>query len=114
MAEDLLDLNTFNELKDTVGADFVIELVDTFLEEAPPILSELRAALGVGDADTFRRAAHSLKTNANTFGAKALGERARELEQGGLPSSSDGVDALDALDALYSESAAALKALCNG
>jgi histidine phosphotransfer protein HptB len=111
MAEELLDLNTFNELTDTVGADFVIELVDTFLEEAPPILAEMRAALGAGDADTFRRAAHSLKTNANTFGAKVLGERARELEQGGLLSAGDGVDALDAL---YAESAAALKALCNG
>ncbi len=30
------------------GADFVGELIDTFLEEAPPMLAELRDALGGG------------------------------------------------------------------
>jgi cysteinyl-tRNA synthetase len=35
-------------------------------------------------ADRFRRAAHSLKSNSNTFGARTLGAMARELELGGL------------------------------
>ena len=41
-------------------------------------------ALAAGDAERFRRAAHSLKSNSNTFGALALGALARELELGGL------------------------------
>ena len=56
----------------------------TFLEEAPAMLAELRDALAAGDADTFRRAAHSLKSNSHTFGALALGALARDLELGGL------------------------------
>ena len=56
------------------------ELVDTFLTEAPLMLAELRSALADGNSDRFRRAAHSLKSNSNTFGATALGAMARELE----------------------------------
>ena len=44
------------------------------------MLAELRDALAGGDADAFRRAAHSLKSNSNTFGAlhaRRAGARAR-------------------------------------
>ena len=76
-----IDAATFAELKDTAGADFVADLVDTFVdEEAPQMLAELRAARAEGAAERFRRAAHSLKSNANTFGALQLGEMARALE----------------------------------
>ena len=68
------------ELQDATGAEFVAELVDTFLQEAPAMLDDLRHALAARDADTFRRAAHSLKSNGNTFGALALGALARDLE----------------------------------
>lgn len=111
MADDLIDHATLNELRDTVGAEFVIELVDTFLEEAPAMIAELRATLAAGEAEAFRRAAHSLKTNANTFGAQVLGAEALALEQGGLPGDAA---ALDALDSLYTQTAAALQAASNG
>ena len=110
MAEDLIDHAIFNELQQTVGADFVGELVDTFFEEAPQMLAELRTALAARAAEPFRRAAHSLKTNANTFGALALGAQARVLEQGGLPSDATG---LDALETLYARTATALRALAR-
>jgi HPt (histidine-containing phosphotransfer) domain-containing protein len=77
---DTIDRDTFRALQASAGAEFVGELVDTFLEEAPKMLAELRAALAAGDADAFRRAAHSLKSNALTFGAQALAAKARELE----------------------------------
>jgi HPt (histidine-containing phosphotransfer) domain-containing protein len=47
----------------------VRELVDTFLAEAPSMLADLRESLASGEAERFRRAAHSLKSNGNTFGA---------------------------------------------
>ena len=84
MANRTIEIATFEELKITAGDDFVRELVDTFLVEAPALLAELRDALAAGDADRFRRAAHSLKSNGNTFGALAFGAMARELELGGL------------------------------
>ena len=68
-----IDLAAFGELQSTAGADFARELVDTFLVEAPLMLDDLRDAYAAGDADTFRRTAHSLKSNSNTFGALTLG-----------------------------------------
>jgi histidine phosphotransfer protein HptB len=56
VSEPLIDSQTFGELKQTVGGDFVAELVETFLEEAPPILAALRAAFDARAADAFRRA----------------------------------------------------------
>ena len=79
-----IDLATFRQLQEAAGADFVRELVDTFLEEAPAMLGELQGAFAVRDADKFRRVAHSLKSNSNTFGALALGSMAKELELAGL------------------------------
>src|SRR5580765_8629359 len=79
-----IDRATFEALKETTGAEFVLELVDTFLQEAPVMLEDLRRALAAKDADKFRRTAHSLKSNSNTFGALTLGAMARELELTGL------------------------------
>jgi HPt (histidine-containing phosphotransfer) domain-containing protein len=111
MADTVIDAATFAELQDTAGAEFVNELVATFLEEAPPLLAELRSAHAAASAERFRRAAHSIKSNGNTFGAMRLGEMARMLELGGL---SADTAPIDALDAEYARVAVALKALCHG
>ena len=111
MTKSAINLSTFAELQAAAGAAFVTELVSTFLEEAPPMLAELRSAQATGAADVFRRAAHSLKSNSHTFGATRLGALARELELGGLIADTG---PLDALDAEYQRVAAALTELCRG
>lgn len=111
MAEVTIDPSTFAELQATTGPDFVVELVDTFAEEAPQMLAEIRAAHRAGAAEQFRRAAHSLKSNSNTFGAVRLAEMARTLELGGLP---DNAAPLDVLAAELDDTLAALKALARG
>ena len=109
-----IDLPTFAALQQTAGAEFVGELVDTFLAEAPLMLEELRATLAAGNADAFRRAAHSLKSNSLTFGALTLGAMARDLELGGLgPVRAANAQPLDALAQEYARVAAALKELRN-
>ena len=115
MSPSLIDVSVFSELQDTAGAAFVDELVDTFLEEAPLLLAALRAARDAGDADAFRRAAHSLKSNSQTFGATALAAASRQLELTGL-GAEPALDhaAIDRLDAALAEAGAALKALCHG
>lgn len=80
MSSTTIDLATFEELKQMSGADFIDELVDTFLEDAPKLIGELKSSLKAGDADAFRRAAHSLKSNGATFGAVHFAELARDLE----------------------------------
>ena len=112
MAQPTIDPATFAELQETAGAEFVVELVDTFLAEAPLMLDDLRSALAAGDADRFRRAAHSLKSNGNTFGALTLGAMARELELGGLDRAlAAGGAPFDALAEEYARVAAALSEL---
>jgi HPt (histidine-containing phosphotransfer) domain-containing protein len=111
MSNDPIDDATFAELQDTAGAEFVGELVGTFLEEAPQMLADLRAAQAAASADGFRRAAHSIKSNANTFGALRLGEMARDLELGGLLADTAPVDALQAE---YERVAAALQERSRG
>jgi len=76
----IIDKATFNELKEMSGADFINELIDTFLEDAPILIEEIRMSLAINNADTFRRAAHSVKSNAATFGAGQLAALAKELE----------------------------------
>lgn len=111
----LIDPTTFAELQDNAGADFVIELVDTFGEEAPPLIDELRSAWAARGSDSaaerFRRAAHSLKSNSNTFGASRLAEMARTLELGGMPADAA---AIDELAAEFGRTLAALKDLARG
>ena len=106
--EPLIDTAVWRELQDTAGAEFSIELAHTFLDEAIGMLAGLRSAQAAGDADAFRRAAHSLKSNALTFGAGPLAQQARALELGGLASASPA--ALEALATVWQTTAAALKA----
>jgi histidine phosphotransfer protein HptB len=94
MSNATIDPATFAELQSAAGEDFVKELIDTFLEEAPVMLVALRSAFDAGNADAFRRAAHSLKSNLNTFGALALAAKARELELKGPPADAGTIDAL--------------------
>ncbi len=115
MNESPIDLGVYSELQAMTGAEFVAELVDTFLEEAPGMLAELRGARAQGDAERFRRAAHSLKSNASIFGAVSLAARARELELKGLdPEPARDEAALATLEAEHARAAAVLKTLRNG
>jgi HPt (histidine-containing phosphotransfer) domain-containing protein len=88
MTEPTLDSAVYRELQDTAGADFAAELAATFLEEAQGMLAEVQQAQAAGDATAFARAAHSLKSNALTFGLARLAARARALELGGLAAGS--------------------------
>jgi HPt (histidine-containing phosphotransfer) domain-containing protein len=115
MDESVIDRTVYAELRETAGAEFVTELVDTFIEEGPGMLAELRAAHAEGNAERFRRAAHSLKSNGRTFGAVKLTALAREFELKGLDTDpARDVAGLAALEAEYACAAAELKALRNG
>jgi HPt (histidine-containing phosphotransfer) domain-containing protein len=115
MDESVIDKAVYAELEETTGAEFVAELVDTFLEEAAGMLAELRSARAENHAERFRRAAHSLKSNGNTFGALTLAALARELELRGLDADpARDTAALAALEVEYARAAAVLKDLRDG
>ena len=110
-----IDAATYGELRESVGDEFATELVDTFLEEAPGLLVELRAALAASDVDGYRRAAHSLKSNGNTFGALDFANMARDAEFGGFTGDA-GTDTtvLSELEAAYTVAADELRKLSRG
>ena len=72
--------------------------------------ADLRKAFDARDADAFRLAAHSLKSNAQTFGASRLGLLAREFELEGMPADKS---TIDELRHEYARAAAALRKLCD-
>ncbi len=109
MTDDAIDQSTFAELQDATGADFAAELLTTFLDEAPQMIADLRDAAAEGDEDRLRRAAHSIKSNANIFGATALAQIARAIELEGLSENS-----LGDLAAEYAQTETALKAMLDG
>jgi CheY-like chemotaxis protein/HPt (histidine-containing phosphotransfer) domain-containing protein len=78
-----IDLSIFNTLKETTGPEFIGELIDAFLNDAPELVNQMQTSLAENDAETFRRAAHSMKSNASTFGAMELSALAKELENFG-------------------------------
>lgn len=103
----VIDLHVLANLQQQAGADFVRELVETFAEEGPEQLAAMRAAGGSAPA-AMRRAAHSIKSNATTFGAGRLAALARALELGQRSADSA---ALDELQAALDEALAALRAI---
>jgi HPt (histidine-containing phosphotransfer) domain-containing protein len=83
--------------------EFVAELVDAFLRDAPALLETLR------DGDV-RRAAHTLKSNARPFGATRLAELCQELETlAEADGSADAAGLLGRIDAEYARVARALR-----
>jgi CheY-like chemotaxis protein/HPt (histidine-containing phosphotransfer) domain-containing protein len=85
-----LDPAALERLRETMGAGFLEELLPTFVEDTQELVSTMRRALGTRDTDAFRRAAHSLKSNAASFGATTLSSLARDLENLAKSGSLDG------------------------
>jgi len=107
----VIDNTTFNELKQMSGEDFINELIDAFLDDAPNMIQNMQTALEAKDVDSFRRNAHSMKSNANTFGATELGALAKELEYMGRENNLEIGNRLDVLKEAYAKAAEELKGM---
>jgi signal transduction histidine kinase/DNA-binding response OmpR family regulator/PAS domain-containing protein len=109
-----LDPAALDNLRQTVGGDeeFMAELVDTFLEDAPQMLSDMRQAAESGDAPGLRLHAHSLKSNSAEFGAMDLSALCKQLEMMGKENQLEGaLPLIDKADAAYEAIKPALLAL---
>jgi HPt (histidine-containing phosphotransfer) domain-containing protein len=107
----LIDQVTFNELKQMSGADFINELIDAFLDDAPNMIQNMYIALDTKDVESFRRNAHSLKSNANTFGATELGALAKELEMMGKENNLEIGNRLEVLSEAFGKVAEELRGM---
>jgi len=107
----VIDPATFDELKQMSGADFIGELIDAFLDDAPGMIQNMESALANKDIESFRRNAHSLKSNANTFGALELAGLAKELESMARENNLDIGNRLEVLKEAFGKVAEELKGL---
>jgi HPt (histidine-containing phosphotransfer) domain-containing protein len=101
---DIIDGPVFDGLLESIGRDreFLDDLLQTYFEDSPNLLGAMHAALVAGNADEFRRAAHSLKSNSKSFGATELSRMCKELEDMGKAGTLDrGAEGLVQAEAEY-------------
>ncbi|HEY1563335.1 MAG TPA: GAF domain-containing protein [Gaiellaceae bacterium] len=110
-----LEDSALRNLRDLGGDDFLGEVIDAFLADAPELLATLRRSLDEQSAEELRRAAHTLKSNGATLGAEEFAELCRTLEQHAKAVELEGASQLvDRIEAEYRPLAAALAALRSG
>lgn len=76
-------LDQYVDMMGAEGVEFVIDIIDSFLQDTPNNWRLLTKSMNEKDAMTFRRAAHTLKTGCATVGAMSLSEKFLTLEQAG-------------------------------
>lgn len=76
----IIDMPTYNQLKELMGVEFIAELVDTYNNETKALIEQLGQALVSGEAASFRRCAHSIKSSSASLGALVFSQQAHELE----------------------------------
>jgi CheY-like chemotaxis protein len=113
-----LDDAALGSLRDLGGDEFLSEVIDAFLADAPALIATLRSSLDEKSSEELRRAAHTLKSNGATLGAQEFAELCLALEQQARAGELDGAAGLvdrieheyrpleEALSALRSESPA--------
>ncbi len=99
-----LDASAVESLRDLGGEEFMAEVIDAFLTDAPTLVETLRTTYEQGDTEGLRRTAHTLKSNGQTFGARRFSELCRELEERAKSGELDGIAGL--LDRIEREYAA--------
>lgn len=86
------------------GEDFLVELIEVFLEEAPLQLAELRRAAAGKDAGAVGRQAHSLKSSSANLGAATLSAAAQKIEAASRGGATDHLTAeVDQLATVFAE-----------
>jgi HPt (histidine-containing phosphotransfer) domain-containing protein len=111
-AQPTLDRPTIERLRETLGDDFVVELIDTFLADAPPMLQDLKRGIEQNDANLMKRSSHTLKSNSANFGAMVLSGLCKELEEQSKAGEMDGAGERAALvETEYEKARVALEAV---
>jgi CheY-like chemotaxis protein/HPt (histidine-containing phosphotransfer) domain-containing protein len=93
------EAGALESLRELGGDEFVTEVIDAFLADAPALLATLRRSREEENADELRRAAHTLKSNGSTLGAEEFSKLCRELEHraknGRLDGTSELIDRIE-------------------
>ena len=96
--EPIIDQDTLNALREIMEDEFS-SLLDSYFENAPTLLEELKQAARAADLEVVIRAAHTLKSSSGNLGATLLSEIAGTIEilgkEGKLQEASDLIPGLE-------------------
>lgn len=109
----VLDPAAIKTLLEVIGGEreLLVELIDSFLETAPPLLARLHQGVAQGNAAEVRAAAHTIKSSSQDFGATRLAELCQTLENMGKASRLTGAAELAAqVEAEYRQVKSAVEA----
>jgi PAS domain S-box-containing protein len=107
-----LEDDALKNLRDLGGDEFLGEVIDAFLADAPELIATLRRSLDESNNEELRRAAHTLKSNGATLGAAQFAELCRTLEHQAKSGELDGAPELvDQIEQEYAPLEEALTAL---
>jgi CheY-like chemotaxis protein/HPt (histidine-containing phosphotransfer) domain-containing protein len=90
----VLEEAALHNLLELGGVEFLTEVIDTFLADAPGLIASLRSSLERSDTEELRRSAHTLKSNGATLGAMAFAELCRTVEMKAKDGHLEGVSQL--------------------
>ncbi|MBI1880437.1 MAG: response regulator, partial [Chloroflexi bacterium] len=91
---------------------FLVALIDSFLKDAPQLLLQMRQALTQENPADLKRAAHTLKSVANNFGAAGLAKLCKELESLGRSGTlTGGIERINQVEMVYEQVRLALEAI---
>lgn len=90
-AVDMSVLTSFEDGNAEGEPDFVVELIDLYLDDVPQKLEAMREALTLRDAHSLRDAAHGLKGSSSSLGACQMAALCHELEASANDQSSQGL-----------------------
>jgi signal transduction histidine kinase/CheY-like chemotaxis protein/HPt (histidine-containing phosphotransfer) domain-containing protein len=107
-----LDRDVLDQLREDLGGTAALrEVISSFLDQTPSVLSALRDAAARADAPSIRRAAHMIKGTSSILGARELSEQCAEIERVGQSGCiADAGSRVIAVEASYRTIEAALKA----
>ena len=107
-----LDRDVLDQLREDLGGTAALrEVIRSFLDQTPSVLSALRDAAARADVPSIRRVAHMIKGTSSILGARELSEQCAEIERVGQTGCiADAGSRVIAVEASYRTIEAALKA----
>ncbi|PZO39822.1 MAG: hypothetical protein DCF19_13085 [Pseudanabaena frigida] len=78
-----VNIGTLHEVASDIGGDdpaFLIELIDSYLDNTRSLIQELYTSFAQQDLDALLRTVHTLKSSSGVIGAEDLSNLCRELE----------------------------------
>ena len=95
MKKKITDANALGQYIDLLGAEskeFILDIVDTFLDDSPKQFAQLDQSIATQDSVTFHRAAHTLKSSLKIIGAVEMADACLKLENIGASGKLENVE----------------------